>query len=56
MQRQAHVDAIGIDVVVDATIRIAGEVDDHAAPGRLFIETRHRHDREDLPDCPDVRH
>ena len=54
MQRQADVDAVRVDVLIDAAVRIAGEIGDHAAPLRRTIEAFDRHDRKHLIDRPDV--
>ena len=55
VQRQRAVERFRFDVGVDAAIRIAGQVGDHAAPVRPFVEARDRHDRKHLVDRPDVR-
>ena len=55
---QAHgaVEVAVVHVLVDAAVGVAGEVGDHAAPGRCFVEARDRRDREHLVDGPDVGH
>ncbi|CAG1004312.1 partial Serine 3-dehydrogenase, partial [Gammaproteobacteria bacterium] len=54
VQRQAHVQTIGLDITVDATIRIAGEIGDHAAAIGRLVEPFDRHDRKHLVDRPHI--
>ena len=43
------------DESIDPAIRVTGQVDDHATPGWLLVESMDRHDREDLFDGPGIR-
>ncbi len=56
MQRHRGIQIAIIDISVDTAVRIAGQVGDHAAPGRGLVEPRDRHDREHLLDGPDIGH
>jgi hypothetical protein len=53
---QADIHAIGIDVLIDAPVRVTGEIGNHAAPVRFALKATDRHDRKHLLDRPDVRH
>ena len=54
MQLQRAVDAVLVDVLLDAPVGVAGDVVQHRAPRRALGETLQRHHREHLVDCPDV--
>src|SRR5690606_35264877 len=44
-----------VDEAIDDAIAVASQVSQSAAHGRLFVESMHRHDREELIDGPDIR-
>src|SRR3990167_7530311 len=54
MQRQGAVERFGFDIGVDASIRVAGQVGDHATTIGLLVQAADRHDREYLVDRPDI--
>ncbi|MNQ67247.1 hypothetical protein D3C85_817630 [compost metagenome] len=55
MHRQAGLDALLVDVVLDLAVGVAGQVLQHRASLRLLIEAMDRQDRQNLVDRPGVR-
>ena len=55
MQVQGGLEALRVDEVVDAAVRVTGDVRDDALARGELVETVHRHHREELVDGPAVR-
>ena len=52
VQQQTHIDAVGIDVGIDAAVGIAGQIGNDAAPIRRAIQSGDRTIRKNLVDRP----
>ncbi len=54
--RQGRFHTAGIDIAVDAPVRVAGQVVQDGAPLRRLVEPLQRYDREYLVDAPHIGH